>query len=117
MKLFLSLVVALAPLLGLCQSDASIEKMTVGCEVVEKPFMKKNGHVTDHQELYLRCSVQDYFIKLCESNVTAEELRKHLDDGVTAEIEIVEGEWDLCDEEIEIQSRMGRYARIVKLVE
>jgi len=44
------------------------------CELIEKEFENKIGKPGGFKELYLRCSVQDYFIKICESKVTAEQI-------------------------------------------
>jgi len=85
---------------------------TTTCQLTEKPFIIKNGVESDIMELYLRCSVQDYFIKLCESDVTAEELKKHLNDGITVEMEIKDGEWDKCQGDAQMQSRIGTYVTI-----
>ncbi len=71
--------------------------MTVGCLLIKKPFMKKNGEPSNNKEYYLRCSVQDYFIKMCESNVTSEELDKYIDKGVNMRIELINGYWDICN--------------------
>ena len=89
---------------------------TTTCQLIEKPFIIKNGVESDVMELYLRCSVQDYFIKLCESDVAAEELRKHLNEGVTVEMEIKEGQWDKCKGDFEVQSRIGTYIIISAIV-
>ncbi|MBL4593113.1 MAG: hypothetical protein JKX68_04760 [Flavobacteriales bacterium] len=35
---------------------------TTKCQLIEKEFTNKGGKVTEYKELYLRCSVQDYFI-------------------------------------------------------
>ena len=56
------------------------------CELVEKPFINKAGKESGRMELYMRCSVADYFIKLCESEVSEKELRKYLDKGITAKV-------------------------------
>jgi hypothetical protein len=52
--------------------------MTVGGQIVEKTFYKKNGEPADFKELYLRASVHDYYIKLCESEVTKTELEPYM---------------------------------------
>ncbi len=98
------------------QNKSNVQEMTVGAEIVEKTFVNKGGKITDYKELYLRCSVQDYFIKLCESKVSKEELMKHLDKGVTVHVEIREGMWDHCDPNpAYAQSRTGLYAAILEL--
>lgn len=88
---------------------------TTTCQLIEKAFVIKNGVESDVMELYLRCSIQDYFIKLCESDVSAKELRKYLDKGITVEMEIKEGLWDKCEGDPEVQSRMGAYVTISKI--
>ena len=94
----------------------------VYCEVVEKQFVKKNGEATEQTELYLRLSVQDYFIKFCESQIKREQLNKFVSwdlkeiNTVKAEVEILEGEWDNCGEE-EVQSRIGYYVIIHQLLD
>lgn len=101
-----------------CSSEKQIvrEKSAgsyTSCQLVEKPFVKKNGEVADFKELYLRCSIQDYYIKLCESDVTKEDLMPYLNSGITVEMEIKEGNWDICpDELLHIQSRGGTYVVI-----
>jgi hypothetical protein len=80
------------------------------CELIEKEFTNKGGKISEYKELYLRCSVQDYFIKLCESNVTKKDLEPYINTGITAEIEIKDGMWDHCDPNpAYTQSRTGPY--------
>ena len=87
------------------------------CQVVEKGFINKGGKTTGHMELYLRCSIQDYFIKFCESEVNKRDVAKYLNAGITVDMEIREGEWDSCpDEEFPVQSRVGFYAVIKKII-
>ena len=83
----------------------------------QKPFVIKNGVETDQMELYLRCSIQDYFIKLCESNVAREDLELYLNKGITVEMEIVDGEWDRCPGDPVVQSRIGKYVTIKSIVD
>lgn len=90
---------------------------TTSCLLVEKAFVKKNGEPTDHKEIYLRCSVQDYYIKLCESKVTKKELEKYLDKGISVRMEIKEGSWDICEGDPVMQSRIGTYAVILSIEE
>ena len=74
--------------------------------------------MSDYKELYLQCSVQDYFIKICAGEVTTEELRKHLNQGITVDMEIRDGLWDICnDDPAYAQSRMGTYVIIHKIIE
>lgn len=86
------------------------------CQLIEKAFVKKNGQPTDIKEFYLRCSVQDYFIKLCESDITPEQLIPFVDQGISVKMEVKEGEWDVCPgDEVEVQSRIGEYIVISEI--
>ena len=88
------------------------------CLVVEKGFRKKNGKTSGHTELYLRCSIQDYFIKFCESQVSKDEVLRYLNRGIEVEMEVLEGEWDSCpDDKYPVQSRVGYYAIIKKIID
>lgn len=88
------------------------------CQLVEKEFINKGGKITEYKELYLRCSIQDYFIKICEGKVTLKELEKYIDKGITVEMEIKDGMWDHCNEDpAYAQSRMGTYVVIHKIIE
>ena len=90
--------------------------------IVKKNFVNKAGKTTDHVEYYIRRSIQDYFIKICESNVSIKELNTHLDNiegdvnVLQLEVEFRDGEWDICDENYEAQSRIGEYAVILKIL-
>lgn len=102
------------------QAQGEIREMTPSeytyCQLIEKPFMLKNGEISTRNELYLRCSVQDYFIKLCESQVTREDLLPFLDKGIAVKMTTVEGNWDICPEDPEyMQSRTGRYVTIEEI--
>lgn len=80
------------------------------CQLIEKEFINKIGKSGSFKELYLRCSVQDYFIKFCESTVSKKELEPYINNGISVEIEIKDGMWDDCNESLEqVQSRMGTY--------
>lgn len=83
------------------------------CLLVEKSFISKSGDATEMKELYLSCSIQDYYIKLCESAVTREELSKYIGSGIGVKMEILDGNWDICEgDPLEQQSRTGRYVVI-----
>lgn len=87
------------------------------CQLIEKEFINKGGKVTEYKELYLRCSIQDYFIKICESNVDTKTLRKYLNKSISVEMEVREGMWDICtDDPTYAQSRIGTYVVIKKIV-
>ena len=84
--------------------------------LIEKSSLSKNGNELG-SDLYLRCSIQDYFIKFCESSVTKDELFPFVNQGITVEMETQFGELDRCpNDPQEIQSRIGTYAIIHKLL-
>ena len=90
---------------------------TTSCLLIEKDFTNKGGKVTEYKELYLRCSVQDYFIKICESNVSLEDLKPYIGKGITVDMEVKMGMWDHCNENPAYdQSRTGPYAVIKSIV-
>ncbi len=88
-------------------------------QVIEKEFYTKGGKATGSTDLYLRLSVQDYFIKFCESKVTKEDIEKlNLGefDAIKIEGEVKDGEWDSCDPENRVQSRTGSYIVIYAIL-
>jgi len=87
------------------------------CQLIEKEFTHKGGKLTEYKELHLRCSTQEYFIKICESNVTSEELKQYLNKDIEVEIEIREGLLDHCESIPDYaQSRTGSYVIIKKIL-
>lgn len=88
--------------------------MLVTAPVIEKEVYSKRGEPTGRKELYLRLSMQDFYIKFCESKVKREDLQPmvttDLEDMKTAqfEIEIRDGNWDQCGED-DVASRIGKY--------
>lgn len=112
--LLLFLIISTSSLYG--QKDGATKNIiTAGCQVVEKAFINKGGKASDYKELYLRCSVQDYYIKFCESKVSRKKMKKYLDKGVTVTYEVKEGEWDICKGDPEMQSRVGPYVIILSV--
>lgn len=106
------------------KKDLSTEAGTsiISAPVVSKSFVKKNGVVTDKKELYLQRSIQDYYIKFCESKITQEALEHHLSNisgfikSVSLEVEFREGAWDICDGNMDQQSRIGAYVIIHRII-
>ena len=94
----------------------------VTAPVIYKNFTKKNAEKTDIMEMYIQGSSQDYFIKFCESKISRKELEEYLSTIVgviktaTMELEFKEGNWDICDENELMQSRIGRYVTIHRIV-
>ena len=91
--------------------------------IVKKQFVNKAGRTTDHFEYYIQQSMQDYFIKFCESNVSEDELKECLNSiqgdikTVRLSVEIRTGVWDICDDGLEAQSRIGDYMVILEILE
>lgn len=102
------------------QQDTSNHQILTG-QIVKKTHVNKAGKTFYYYDLYLRCSVQDYFIKFCESDVTQDEIDSFSGlraDAITVEAEIRDGNWDICPgDEGEIQSRIGEYVVIYKILE
>lgn len=97
-------------------------RFIISTPVVTKKFVKKNGEVTQKKEFYIRRSIQDYFIKFCESQISYQDLENHLKkvNGlikvVALEIEFRNGDWDNCDSNLELQSRIGEYVIVHKII-
>ena len=103
--------------------ETTSETMIITAPLVKKAFVNKGGKTSDFQEWYIRLSSADYFIKFCESKVSKAELEKEIEPqaeemiiSLSLEIEIREGEWDICDETEMIQSRVGEYAVIHRII-
>lgn len=88
------------------------------CQLIQKNVINKGGKIQEYSDYYLRCSIQDYPVKLCESSVTGEQLHPYLNQGITVRMEIKEGMLDHCDDNpAYAQSRTGRYAVILEIKE
>lgn len=102
------------------KEDSMAKHQTLNGQIVKKEFINKAGKGSGFYEYYLRCSIQDYFIKFCESDIT----KKDIDalnlgefDGISVEAEILDGTWDICPEDPqEMQSRIGKYVVIYKIL-
>lgn len=89
---------------------------STNCTLIEKPFIKKNGIPSGEMELYLICPMQEYFVKVCESNVLYDELVPFINQSINVDIEILTGDWDICyDDPDDIQTRTGQYVIITAL--
>ncbi len=84
--------------------------MKISCILIEKKYQDDQWNLKD-EALFLRCSVQDYFIKFDESTVKREDIVSRIGTPVTVEIEIVDGFWDDCT-----QDKTGTYARLKELI-
>jgi len=114
---FLGLFLVFISFTGSTQEDREMKPSEYTyCELIEVSFTNKMGVDSDVKELYLRCSVQDYFIKFCESKVTREELEPLVNTGIKVKMKIMDGNWDICPDDFQnMQSRVGRYAVIETL--
>lgn len=116
MKLYFTLVLMVMVGTGFSQNGEMIDDGITRCVLIKKPFISKNDKTTDQYEWYLRCSVQDYYIKLCEGKVKASDLEPYLNKGIAVRMEVRDGSWDICKGDPEYaQSRIGRYAVILKI--
>jgi hypothetical protein len=112
-----------ALLFGACKSSSNTEKsmntndFTVVDAVLQRhPFVKKNGQPMDFQEYYLQIGEDEYFVKFCEGKVESKALEK-LENGarIRAKLSIKEGLWDVCDDNRDQQSRVGKYVVLYSL--
>ena len=99
-----------------------------GKYIISGPIILKNienadAKISNRQEYYIERSIQDYFIKFCESKVTKEQLQAYLSTknqlikSATLEIEYRDGEWDNCkDDDLKQQSRTGKYVIVHKII-
>jgi len=92
------------------------DKFILSGQIVEHAYIKKNGKATNKQELYFRASIQDYYIKFCESGVSETDIKPYLNKTITVDAEIINGEWDNCSDSVQnVQSRTGNYM-VIKAV-
>lgn len=98
-------------------------KYILTAPIVSKNFVKKNGAPSSNKEIYIQRSIQDYYIKFCESKIKREVLEDYLANKtglmkvVTLEVELKNGYWDICDENFMQQSRMGEYMIIHRIID
>ena len=105
------------------KSLAQTSTKLITAPIVKKGFVKKNGVVMDYKEYYIQGSVQDYFIKFCESDITSKELKEQLNKidseikTLILEVEFREGNWDICYDTENLESRVGEYIVIHRIIE
>ena len=88
--------------------------------LIKKPLIRKNGAPAKRKEFYLNYNNKSYFIKFCESQIarqTVETLYSSNTKGLAFEVELAEGEWDVCEENYEQQSRIGEYILLHRFIE
>lgn len=104
------------------EQGATEKSYIISAPIVEKQRVIKNEPQSE-TDYFLERSIQDYFIKFCESNVSRADLENYLKRQkasfkiLHAEIEYREGEWDSCTEQVKEASRMGAYIIINRLIE
>ena len=112
--------VAILLILFQCKPSAVMPNETtkiVRYPIVEKMVFNQNGENTGLKGYYLQQSMKDYYIKICESEVTQEEIKKALDKqsglikALTLEVIYREGNLDQCDDH-EVAGRIGDYVII-----
>ena len=107
---------------NISEKNPAVKSYLITAPIVKKQFVNKAGRTTDHADYYIQQSIQDYFIKFCESNVSIKELNEKLENiegdikALQLEVEMREGDWDICDGNHEIQSRIGEYMVILKIL-
>tara|TARA_Y100000385_G_scaffold31239_1_gene29463 strand:+ start:1257 stop:1658 length:402 start_codon:yes stop_codon:yes gene_type:complete len=94
---------------------------TYSGQVVSKTTETKGSKNPNQENYYFRLSTGDYFIKFCESDVTFNQIEPFIQNefeikSVTLEIKFKEGEWDNCKEVGYVQSRIGPYVVIKKIL-
>ncbi len=101
---------------SMTKSPQDPDKFVITGHILEKEFIIKNGVSSGIMELYFRASIQDYFIKFCESKITKEDLEPFVNKVISAHVEIKNGNWDICpDDPQEMQSRVGPYIIIKEI--
>lgn len=92
------------------------------CEIIALPYINKANKIDERiSDYYLRCSVDDYFIKFCEWKANKEQIIAHykpnkITNPIAVKANIVFGEWDNCDSTVIAQSRVEKYVQIVEIV-
>lgn len=110
-----------APMNDNPKNKTAIDYSHTSVEFVQHKGQNQKGEVMDYEEWYVRMSVQDYFIKWCESGVSQSEVesllakQKTLIKTLEVEMEIKNGDWDNCDPNEIAASRGGKYVIIKKI--
>ena len=94
---------------------------TYSGQVVSKTTETKGSKNPNQGDLYFRLSTGDYFIKFCESDIPFDQIEPFIQKEfeikiVSLDIEFKEGEWDNCKEPGYVQSRIGPYVIIKKIL-
>ena len=96
-------------------------KYIISAPIVVKNFVDAEGKIENRQEYFIERSIQDYYIKFCESKVSREKFEAYLSKKpenkktATLEVEYLEGNWDECAETKSKQGRTGNYVIVHQL--
>jgi len=95
----------------------------ITCEIVSKPYDGTQADLKSHTEYYLRRSIQDYFIKFCESSIEQSDIEQFLKSKendlikiITVEVEFKNGLFDECKNNSQIESRIGDYVVLKRIL-
>ena len=110
---------------GLKTPDETTERGTyiITAPIVYKNAISKRNEVMELKDVYIQRSIQDYYIKFCESMINRNELEEHLNKisgdikALTLEVQFREGEWDICEGDPIMQSRIGQYVIIYRVID
>lgn len=84
--------------------------------IVSKNMVNKIGVPVDGTtDFFFKTGNSEYFIKLRDSKVKAEELQRYVNKTVTLGYRVMNGNWDSGDRELETQSRVGKYIVVLLL--
>jgi len=98
------------------------EKYIISAPIVISSVNDPTKDGTSQKEFYLERSIQNYFIKFCESNITKTDLEEHVSKltgfmkVVTVEIEYRNGNWDICDKKDLYKGRTGEYVIVHRII-
>lgn len=95
--------------------DQADEKTVTGTIVQRKGLNKAGNELPGPGDYYLEFKGESYFVKLSESNITADELSVFVGKKLSYKIQILDGLWDTDNPEV--QSRIGEYVRILAVLE
>ncbi len=91
-------------------------KKEVKAEVVQEQFTNKGGRDIDGvYDYFLKYENKKMFIKFMDSDITFEQIEPFIGKKATFEISERQGLWDTNDPEV--QSRVGEYVVIWKIIE
>ena len=102
------------------QKDESTQnnRVIISAPIVKKKKVDLLGITHEVDEFYVRRSIQDYFIKFCESDVNRAKFNQRFEanssliNTMKLEVTFKTGYWDNCIEKVDDKSRQGEYVII-----